>query len=86
MRFSTAFLATLASVLPAVFAAPMTSVHDIQTYNGPKKSGSYIMTLKEGADNAAHLDWLAKHPSVSEVTLKQRFSTFAFLFLLYEPS
>lgn len=68
MRFSTTFLAALASVLPAVFAAPTTPVHDIQTYNGPKKGGSYIITLKDGADKAAHLDWLAKHPSVSEVT------------------
>ena len=68
MRFSTSFLAALAFVLPAVFAAPTSFVHDVQTYNGPKKTGSYIVKLKDGVDKAAHLDWLARRASDSEVT------------------
>lgn len=68
MRFSITFFTALASVLPAVFAAPATLVHDIQTFKGPKKSGSFIIKLKDDVDKTSHLEWLANHPSASTVT------------------
>jgi cerevisin len=41
---------------------------EIQTYLGPKKESSYIVTLKNHVHKGTHLDWLSNHLPTCEVT------------------
>lgn len=56
MRFS---LATLALLVSASLAAP-TSLKTVEKATGPKKEGSYIVTLGDGVSKGKHIDALRK--------------------------
>ena len=68
MRFSTAFIAAVAFIVPGVVGAPTTPLHNVRTFNGPKNAGTFIVKLKDGVSRSAHFSKMANSFNVSEVT------------------
>lgn len=68
MRFSTFIATTFALLATPVLSAPLTSLVQIEKFDGEVKQGSYIVKLKNNVSKADCLNWLTPHLGSDSLT------------------